>query len=184
MNAFIISLDDYSDKEKVKNMLYKHQSFLKYRKKWLEIQHETTIYYCFIKYQGKLLIWANSKIVQNTFDSWKCQLLCNKMSKVENFYKPWLKTILKQHHFNVNRATNEQILMHANFDFRSHGQICIYAKFAYMQIEICTWSQNLKDLLLHTCANPFTWSDLHTWVYLHICKYLHTYANLSMWKHL
>ena len=28
--------------------------------------------------------------------------------------------------------------MYANFDFRPHGQICIYAKFA---IEICTWSQ-------------------------------------------
>ena len=58
--------------------------------------------------------------------------------------------------------------MYAHFDFRSHGQICIYAKFAYMQIEICTWSQpgaNLKNLhmvqILRTCAKPFTWTDLH-----------------------
>ena len=161
---------------------------MKYRKKrikinQMEIQHETTTYYCFIKYQGKLLMWTNSKIVQNTFDSWKCQLLCNKMSKVENSYNPRLKTILKQHHFNINRAQMNkysctQILI-------SHGQICIYAKFAYMQIEIFTWSQpgeNFKNLhmvqILHTCANPFTWTDLH------ICKYLHTYANLSMWKQL
>ena len=144
----------------------------------MEIQHETTTYYCFIKYQWKWLMWANSKIVQNTFDSWKYQLhvLCNKMSKVENSYTPRLKTILKQHHFNVDRAQmkkkkKKKKLMYTNFDFRSHGQICMYAKFAYMQS-------------LHTCANPFTWTDLHTWVYLHICKYLHPYANLSMWKHL
>ena len=57
-------------------------------------------------------------------------------------------------------------------DFRSHGphgQICIYAKFAYMQVEICTWSQpgaNFKKLhmvqILHACAILFTRTDLHT----------------------
>ena len=60
---------------------------------------------------------------------------------------PSLKTILKQHHFNVNRAHMNkcscmQILI-------SHGQLCILAKFAYMQTEICIWSQpgaNLKYL--------------------------------------
>ena len=36
--ASIIYLDDYSDKEKIKNMcIYKRQSFLKYRKKWLKL---------------------------------------------------------------------------------------------------------------------------------------------------
>ena len=73
----------------------------------------------------------------------KYQLLCNKMSKVENSYKRRLKAILKQHHVNVNR-TQILMLMYANFDFHSRGQICIYAKFVYMQTEICTWSQWCK----------------------------------------
>ena len=46
--AFIISLDDYSDEEKIRR-IYKCQSFLKYRKKrikikQMEIQHETATY--------------------------------------------------------------------------------------------------------------------------------------------
>ena len=87
---------------------------------------------------------------------------------MEHSYKPRLKPILKQHHFNVNRAQMNrysctQILISVHLD-----------RFAYMQnlrmqIEICTWSQpgaNFKNLhmvqLLHTCANPFTWTNLHT----------------------
>ena len=59
-----------------------------------------------------------------------------------------------------------------------------------MQIEICTWSQpgaNFKNLhmvqILHTCANLFTWTDLHTSVYMqifaHICKSVHVNAPLN-----
>ena len=56
--AFIIPLDEYSDKEKVRNRIYKCQSFLKevIQINQMEIQHETMTYYCFIKYQGKLLM--------------------------------------------------------------------------------------------------------------------------------
>ena len=129
--AFIISLDE----KKLRLCIYKRQSFLKYRKKrikinQMEIQHETTTYYCFIS--RELFIWANSKIVQNTFDSWNCHLLCNKMSKMDFFYKPRLKTIWKQHHFKVNRAqmntyTCTHILISVQMD-----------RFAYMQnLRIC-----------------------------------------------
>ena len=99
------------------------------------------------------------------------------MSKVENSYQPRLK----QYWSNIISTLigHKWTDMFANFYFHSHGQICIYAKFAYMQIEICTWSQpgasfkNLQMLqILHMCANPFTWTYLHTWVYLHIFKYL------------
>ena len=49
------------------------------------------------------------------------------MSKVENSYKPGLKTILKQHHFNINRAqmnkySRTQIFISVHMD-----------RFAYMQ---------------------------------------------------
>ena len=67
-----------------------------------------------------------------------------------------------------------------------------FAKFAYMQIEICTWPQpgaNFKNMhmvqILHACANPFTWTDLHR-VQIHshgqICthEYICIYADLSM----
>ena len=99
----------------------------------MEIQHVTTNITDFnTKYQGKLLMRANSKIVQNTFDSWKCQLLCNKMSKVENSYKPGLKTILKQHQLNVNRAQMNkfsctQILISVHMDriaYKQNLRIC------------------------------------------------------------
>ena len=87
-------------------------------------------------------------MVQNTFDSWKYQLLCNKMSNMENSYKLRLKTILKQHHFNINGAqmnkySSMQILISIHMDR------FVYEKFAYMQIEICTWPQtgaNFKNI--------------------------------------
>ena len=47
--------------EKYTDVKKRHfESFLKYRKKrikinQMEIQHEITTYYCFIKYQGKML---------------------------------------------------------------------------------------------------------------------------------
>ena len=63
-------------------------------------QRHITAYYI----SREIAYMANSKNVQNTFDSWKCHLLCNKMSKVEKYDKPRLKTVFKQHHFNVNRA--------------------------------------------------------------------------------
>ena len=57
---FMISLDGYSCKEKVKQCIFKRQSFLKFRKQCIKINlveiHETTTYYCFIKYQGQLFM--------------------------------------------------------------------------------------------------------------------------------
>ena len=99
----------------------------------MEIQHETTTHYCFITYQGKLLTWANSKIVQNTFDSCKCQLLYNKMSKVKNSYKLTLKTILTW-----TDCKREYICIYANICTRM--QICqcectirvSYLQFSYI----------------------------------------------------
>ena len=73
------------------------------------------------------------------------------MSKVENFYKPRLKTILKQHHFYVNRAQMNkysctQILISVHMDrfaFMQNLHIC-KLKFALdlnqVQISrICIW---------------------------------------------
>ena len=138
-------------------------------------------------------MWANSKIIQNPFDSWKCQFLYNKMSKVENSYKPRLKTILKLQTASFQRVIGHKwtnthvrkfwfpftwtdlyvykIFVYANWNLHLASARCKFQEFAYTKI-------------LHTCANPCTWTDLHTWVYLHICKYLHTYANLFMWKHI
>ena len=68
--------------------------------------------------------------------------------------------------------------MYANFEFRSHGQICIYATFAYMQIEICTWFQpgaNFKNL--HICKFCIR-VQIHS--HGHICtrEYICIYANI------
>ena len=77
------------------------------------------------------------KITDNfreSFDSWKCQLLCNKMSKVENSCKPRLITILKQHHFNVN----------SYYSCKQNLNSVHMNRFAYMQnLRIC----NLKFVL-------------------------------------
>ena len=59
--------------------------------------------------------------------------------------------------------------MYVNFDFRSYGQICIYANLRICKLKFALWSPpgaNFMNLhmvqILHTCANPFTWADLHT----------------------
>ena len=73
-----------------------------------------------------------------------------------------------------------------NFAFRKHDQICIYAKFAYTQNEICTWSEAGANFptfanvqILHTRVNAYTWPDLHTYAkFAYTCtQNLHTYAN-------
>ena len=164
-------------KKKYRICIYKHQSFLKYRKKrikinQMEIQHETTTYYCFIKYQGKLLMWADSKIVQNTFDSWKCQLLCNKMSKVENSCKPRLKTILKQHHVNVNRAQMNKYLCVQNFDFRS---------LTWTDLHICTiWTYANWNLHLDWTRCKFQ-EFAYGANFVYVCKSIHMdrFAHVS-----
>ena len=99
--------------------------------------------------KGNCLCEQTKKIVQNTFDSWKCQLLCNKMSKVED--KLRLKTILKPHYFNVNRTHMNkyactQILISVHMDrvaYMQNLRLC-KLKFALglnqVQISrICIW---------------------------------------------
>ena len=125
--------------------------------------------------KGNCLMWANWKIVQNTFDSWKCQLLCNKMSKVEHSYKPRLKTILKQHHFNVNRAqmnkySSRQILISVHID-----------RFAYMQICIC-------KLVSTRCKfQEFAYGANFTFVckFIHMDRFAHTsiFAYMEIFAH-
>ena len=148
----------------------------------MEIQHEATTYYCLIKYQEKLLMWANKKSVQSTFDSWKCQLLCNKMSKVENSYKLRLKTILKQHNFNVNMAQMNknwcmQILISVHMDRFAYIQNLLICKLKFalglnqVQISrICIWCKFCICVQIHSHGQ--------------ICtrEYICIYANLSMWK--
>ena len=131
------------------------------------------------KYQGKMLTGTNSKIVQNIFDSWKCQLLCNKMSKVENSYKPRLKSILKQHHSNFNMAQMNKY---------SCTQIFIFVhmdRFAYMQnLRICKSNLHLvptrckfQDFaygahFAYVCKSIHMDRCAHMSIFA--CKYLHT----------
>ena len=68
-----------------------------------------------------------------------------------------------------------------------HDQICIYAKFAYTQNGICTWSEagaNFSTFayvqILHTEVNAYTWPDLRTYANFAYMQNLHTYANLVM----
>ena len=109
------------------------------------------------------------------------------MSKVVNSSKPTLKTILKQHHFNINRAQMNkyscmQIFISVHMDrfvYIQKLRIC-KLKFALVlnQVQILRISIWCKFCI---CVQIHSVTDLHMWVYLHICKYLRTYANLSMW---
>ena len=89
------------------------------------------------------------------------------MSKVENSYKPRLKTILKQHHFNVNRAQMNkysctQILFSVNMD-----------RFAYMQnLRIC----KLKFAL---GLNQVQISRLCIWCKFCIHVQIHSHGQIS-----
>ena len=76
--------------------------------------------------------------------------------------------------------------MYANFDFRSHGQICIYAKFAYMQIEMHLVSARCKFQEFAYGANfayPFTMDRFahvsifaYKQIFAHVCKSVHVNA--------
>ena len=118
------------------------------------------------------------KIVQNVFDSWNCQLLCSKLSKVENSYKPRLKTILKQHHFNVHKAQMNkysctQILISLHMD-----------KFAYMQnMRICElkFALGLNQVQISTICVWYKFC-IRVQIRSHgqICtrEYIYIYANI------
>ena len=112
------------------------------------------------RHSTALLNIKGNCLCEKTKKLYKILLLCNKMSKVENSYKPTLKTILKQHHFNVNRAQMDkysctQILITVHMD-----------RFAYMQnLHRCKlkFALGLNQVQIsRMCANPFTWTDLHT----------------------
>ena len=80
--------------------------------------------------------------------------------------------------------------IYANFDFRLCGQICIYAKFACMQIEICTWSQtdakfkksaygaNFAYVCKSINMDRFARASIFAYmqIFAHICKSVHVKA--------
>ena len=77
------------------------------------------------------------------------------MTKVENSYKPRLKTILKQYHFNANRAQMNKYLVSTKYKFQEFA----YGKnFAY----VC------KSIHMDRFA--------HVSIFAHVCKYAHVKA--------
>ena len=107
---------------------------------------------------------------------------------MENSYKPRLKTILKQHHFNVNRAQMNkysctQILISAHMD-----------RFAYMQnLRICKLKFALglnKVQFSRTCIwcvcksihmDRFAHVSIFAYmqIFAHVCKSVHVNAPLD-----
>ena len=119
------------------------------------------------------------------FDSWKCQLLCNKMSKVENSYNHSLKTILKQYHTNVNRAPMNkyscmQILfsVHMNrFAYMQNLHICkLKFSLGLNQVQIsriCIWCKFCMHVQIHShgqiCTGEYIFIDAYICTRMQIC---------------
>ena len=156
----------------------------------MEIQHETTTYYRFIKYQGKLLMWVNSKNVQNTFDSWKCQLLCNKMSKVENSYQPSLKTYwnniistLIEHKWTNTHVRKFwfpftwtdlhicKICVYANWNLHLVSTRWKFQEFAYG----ANFPYVSKSIHIERSAHVSIFAYMQ--IFAHVCKFLHENAT-------
>ena len=104
------------------------------------------------------------------------------MSKVENSYKPRLKTILKQHHFNVNRAQMNkysctQILFSVNMDrvaYMQNLRIC-KLKFALglNQVQIsrlCIWCKFCIHVQIHSHGQISTRE--YICIYANICTHM------------
>ena len=72
--------------------------------------------------------------------------------------------------------------MYTNFDFRSHGQICICAEFAYMQIEICTWSQPGENFAYVCKLEEFVYGAN----FAYVCKSIHKdrFAHVSIFAYM
>ena len=62
--------------------------------------------------------------------------------------------------------------MYANFAFLSHGQVCVYANFAYTQIEVCTWSRPSANFAYTQILHNYTekWKN---------CGHMNRFAYVS-----
>ena len=116
------------------------------------------------------------------------------MSKVENSCKPRLKTILKQHHFNVNRAQKNkysctQILISVHMDRLAYMQnlrIC-KLKFALglnqVQISrICIWCKFCIRVQIHShgqiCTREYICIYANICTRMQICPCESTFISL------
>ena len=99
------------------------------------------------------------------------------MPKVENSYKPRLKTLLKQYRFNVNRA---QILMYTNL-------ISVHMdRFAYMQnLHICklNFALGLNQVQISRRCKFCIRVQIHSHgqnicIFARVCKSVHVKAHL------
>ena len=103
------------------------------------------------------------------------------MSKVDNSYKARLKTILKQHHFNVNRAQMNkhsctQILVSVHMYNLHVCKICVYAN-----CNLLTWSQpgaNFKTLHMVRIL-PYVCKSIYTDRFAHKC----VFAYMQIFSH-
>ena len=104
--------------------------------------------------------------------------VCSKWPKVENSYKPRLKTILKQHHFNVHKA-------HMNKYSCTQILISLYMdRFAYMQnMRICElkFALDLNQVQISTICVWYKFC-IRVQIRSHgqICtrEYIYIYANI------
>ena len=114
------------------------------------------------------------------------------MSKVENFYKPRLKAILKQHYFNINRAQMNkysctQILISVHMDRFAYMQnlrtTCICKlKFAHglnqEHFQEFAIGANFEYVCKSIHMDRFTHVSIFAYmqIFAHGCKYVHVKA--------